>query len=139
VSITDELLARNNPVGINPGTTVTNRFDYNRDGTVSVVDQLLARNNITTSVTKLKAFTAPSGAQINRLSAQGLHAATLPERDSPRLGTPLDHGLPSKNNVAAAAMSRTFELREVADLPKRSIHKAERLDDELLELLVLHR
>src|SRR4029450_251672 len=39
VSITDEIIARNNPVSINPGTTVTNRFDYNRDGTVSVVDQ----------------------------------------------------------------------------------------------------
>ena len=60
VSITDELLARNNPAGISPGTLVTNRFDFNRDGTVSVVDQLLVRNNITTNASRLKQITVPA-------------------------------------------------------------------------------
>jgi hypothetical protein len=72
VSITDEIIARNNPVSINPGTSVTNRFDYNRDGTVSVVDQILARNNITTGATKLTVFTAPAALQASGLKAQGL-------------------------------------------------------------------
>src|SRR5205085_6563463 len=70
VSLSDELLARNNPVSIVPGTTVTNRVDFNRDGTVSVIDQLLSRNNITTSITTLRLITAPP-----LLQASGLKEA----------------------------------------------------------------
>ena len=59
--------SRNDPVSIVPGTTVTNRFDYNRDGTVSVIDQLLSRNNITTATTKLKQIAVPSSLAAIRL------------------------------------------------------------------------
>ncbi len=74
VSITDELLARNNPVSVIPGTTVINRFDYNRDGTVSVIDQLLSRNNLTTVGTKLQQVTVPSALFGSGLVAQGFVA-----------------------------------------------------------------
>src|SRR5205085_10886659 len=74
VSLSDELLARNNPVSIVPGTLVTNNFDFNRDGTVSVIDQLLSRNNITTAATKLKQITPVASVQAPRLLAQSLYA-----------------------------------------------------------------
>jgi hypothetical protein len=51
---------------------VTNRFDYNRDGTVSVIDQLLSRNNQTTVATKLQQITVPAVLQASGLKAQAL-------------------------------------------------------------------
>jgi hypothetical protein len=75
VSVTDELLARNNAYsGQSVPTPVTSRFDFNRDGSVSVIDQLLARNNMTTTATKLKVITVPSS-----LVAGGLHAQAMAE------------------------------------------------------------
>src|SRR5205085_6195678 len=70
VSLSDELAARNNPVSIVPGTTVTNKYDFNRDGTVSVIDQLLSRNNITTAATKLKQITPTASVQVRPFLAQ---------------------------------------------------------------------
>src|SRR4029079_13726142 len=59
VSLSDELIARNNStVGTMP-VPITNRFDYNRDGRVSVIDQLLARNNITTATTAIRLISVP--------------------------------------------------------------------------------
>jgi Raf kinase inhibitor-like YbhB/YbcL family protein len=59
VSITDELLARNNATTGGANTPVTSRFDFNRDGRISVIDQLLARNNLTTTATAVKLVVPP--------------------------------------------------------------------------------
>src|SRR5205085_19811 len=55
---------------------ITTRYDYNRDGTVSVIDQLLSRNNITTATSKLKQITVPASVTLTELPAQSLSDVT---------------------------------------------------------------
>ena len=73
VTISDEVAARNNAYsGSVTPTPITSKWDYNRDGSVSVQDQTLARNNQTTTATRLQLITVPSGLSGSGLVAQGL-------------------------------------------------------------------
>jgi hypothetical protein len=146
VSITDEIIARNNPVSINPGTTVLNRFDYNRDGTVSVVDQILARNNITTGATKLKQIIVPP---LPPLQAGGLSAQGLSDSSEIARGLAVSSLSGSSNtavaNTSAIATATASRLQPQALsaayaegeslLGKRRPTAAANVDNELLELL----
>jgi hypothetical protein len=142
VSLSDELLARNNPVSIVPGTTVINRFDYNRDGTVSVIDQLLSRNNITTAVTKLKQITVPAALQASGLTAQAIIAAVI-DNGVDRLAidgvtanfdsTPT-HSALRPQAMRSAGNGRPADSFTRADHAARAI-KAE-VDNDLLDLIV---
>ena len=150
-SLADELLARNNPVSIVPGPTVINRLDYNRDGTVSVIDQLLSRNNITTAISKLKQITVPSLLAAGGLVPQALDDAitdiarglTEPERSQLEMS-----GIQSASSEVAASL-QVNRLRPQAIVagnsgarddrsPHRQPHAAE-IDEELLELLGTRR
>jgi len=147
VSITDELLARNNPVGIIPGTTVINRFDYNRDGTVSVVDQLLSRNNITTVATRLRQITVPSALSGSGLVAQGLDdsdiarglaASSLVAASSTASGSSSGNSTSSSARLQPPALSAAYGEAESL-LGKRRTAPAANVDSELLELLSTNR
>jgi hypothetical protein len=96
VSLSDELLARNNPVSIVPGTTVINKFDYNRDGTVSVIDQLIARNNLTTAATMLRLIHAPALAAASALSPSGLAQWAAAAQDQQASTKPALEDLPRR-------------------------------------------
>jgi len=78
VSVTDELLARNNATTGTILAPVTNRFDYNRDGRVSVVDQLLARNNITTLQTVVQLISVPTALPLMLDSPAFLDGQAIP-------------------------------------------------------------
>jgi hypothetical protein len=144
VSITDEIIARNNPVSINPGTTVLNRFDYNRDGTVSVVDQILARNNITTGATKLQQIIVPNALSGSGLVAQGLDessdiarglAASSPvSSSSTASGASSTASTSSSSRLQPQALSAAYGEGESL-LGKRRTAPAANVDNELLELL----
>ena len=54
VNSVDELAARNNPQPFHTPATITNRYDYNRDGLVNATDQILARSSSTTPQAALK-------------------------------------------------------------------------------------
>jgi hypothetical protein len=131
VSITDEIIARNNPVSINPGTTVINRFDYNRDGTVSVVDQILARNNITTGATKLKQITVPAALQGRGLSAQGLTAAAMPTLDQARLSSSSD-GPTSTSSVSSNSLAHLSTARGRQGFDQQTLTSI--LDESIISL-----
>jgi hypothetical protein len=148
VSITDEILARNNPVSINPGTTVLNRFDYNRDGTVSVVDQILARNNITTGATKLQQIIVPSALSGSGLVAQGLDesseiaqrlsASSLVSSSSTASASNSGSTTSSSSRLQPQALSAAYGEGESL-LRKRRNAPAANVDNELLELLYAGR
>jgi hypothetical protein len=147
VSITDELLARNNPVSAIPGANVLNRFDYNRDGAVSVIDQLLSRNNLTTTATKLQEITMPSALSSAQLAPQGLDDAisglalslTLwraPELQTSSVRSTGEAAISSDRSTCLRPQAIVAESPGAADcngLHRRS--KAVDLDDDLLELL----
>ena len=139
VSLSDELLARNNPVSIIPGALVTNRFDFNRDGTVSVIDQLLSRNNITTAATKLKQITPTASVQVLPLLAQPLYAqATSAGNFAPaavianRIEAPVNAGHISEISPATNAVTDE-------ELPRRRGFASSKISEELLELLAQRR
>jgi hypothetical protein len=144
VSITDEIIARNNPVSINPGTTVLNRFDYNRDGTVSVVDQILARNNITTGATKLQQIIVPSALSGSGLVAQGLDessdiarglaASSLVSSSGTASASSSGGSTSSSSRLQPRALSAAYGEGESL-LGKRRTAPAASVDNELLELL----
>jgi hypothetical protein len=141
ISLSDELLARNNPVSIIPGASVANRFDFNRDGTVSVIDQLLSRNNITTAATKLKQITPLTASAIaapRKLSAQGLFSQQV-------IGSARSVAIAQENSGALATPPRNTDIEQpeaTVDwrrLPRRSAPAAAELSDDLLELLAADR
>jgi hypothetical protein len=148
VSLSDELLARNNPVSIVPGTMITNYFDFNRDGTVSVIDQLLSRNNITTAASKLKQITVPSLLSSVGLVPQGLDDAVDDDlarsltqwraHESDALAARSTDGAltPSYERIRLHPETTIWDSRATVDYP--SLHRrgnAVEVDDELLELL----
>jgi hypothetical protein len=62
VTVTDLLLARNNPRSIPNTASITFPYDYNRDTSVDAIDILLARNNRTNFLDALKRITPPAAA-----------------------------------------------------------------------------
>jgi hypothetical protein len=114
VSVVDEILARNNPYsGQQVPAPVTNRYDYNRDGSVSVIDQILSRNNSTTQATKLQTITVPSS-----LMAGGLRAQALAEDAVNALFPQAVSAEPakvSKPAEASAAPATTVSRKAAAD------------------------
>jgi hypothetical protein len=140
VTITDEILARNNPQtsGL---AAANNRFDYNRDGAVTVVDQLLARNNTTTSATRLKQIIMPAALQAGGLNAQGLVGRNAEYgfrksesiRSDERGNSALTR---SKSGVVAASESKSAAAR-VAFAFEQMLrgNAAADVDQDLLELI----
>jgi hypothetical protein len=69
VDATDEVGARNNPkTFVNPAT-ITDPYDFNRDGFVNAADQILARSSAAPFNLALVLFTPPAGLELQALSA----------------------------------------------------------------------
>ena len=60
VSSSDEMGARLNPHTPTSRASITDQYDYNRDGLVNGADQMLARMNATTPISALKLIAAPA-------------------------------------------------------------------------------
>jgi hypothetical protein len=135
-----------------PGTNVLNRFDYNRDGTVSVIDQLLARNNLTTTNIKLQQITVPGALFGSGLVAQGLGDSSSDIARGLALsslsGSSSSASVTSSAGTSAAsdsrlqpqALSAAYGEGESLLGKRRAVATAaDDVDGDLLELLVTHR
>jgi hypothetical protein len=69
VDANDEIGARNNPKTFVTPATVTDSYDFNRDGFVNAADQILARVSSSPFNTALVLFTPPAGLQLQAMSA----------------------------------------------------------------------
>ena len=134
-----------------PGATVTNKFDFNRDGTVSVIDQLLSRNNITTAVSKLKQITVPAVLQAGGLTAQGLsdsagdiaRGLALAALDGSTAGasgaSSQEVATSSARKLQAQALATAFDEGDSLPLKRRVATSVNDLEGDLLELLAAGR
>ena len=71
VNAADAVGARDNPRGALNPATVTDRFDFNRDGAVDAVDMILARNHATSPLSGLRLITSPLPAPVASGPAEG--------------------------------------------------------------------
>jgi hypothetical protein len=157
VTVSDEVAARNNPysAAANGGVPapVTNKWDYNRDGNVSVTDQTQARANQTTVVQRLQIITVPSA-----LSGSGLVAQGLDDAGSDSVSAEIARGLAassltgsssgaaassqssggsssSAGRLQAQALSAAYAEGESLAGKRRLAAAADEVDNDLLELL----
>ncbi|HUT13726.1 MAG TPA: cadherin-like domain-containing protein, partial [Thermoguttaceae bacterium] len=83
VSITDLLLARNNPRNFLSPAPIDFAYDYNRDRRVNVTDVLLARNNQTSFLDALKLIQPMEADTVLRAASTVEEPSPLPTRPQP--------------------------------------------------------
>jgi hypothetical protein len=133
----DELAARGNP---GAGATITNVFDFDRNGLANAVDNLIARNNSGT-LTKINISDPPAAPTSNdSLSVAIALSIRDPEDLKPVLGTPSDLGDKTIGAALATGSAPTITTEDVAAsaVLAESDRYAEAgvIDDELLEELL---
>jgi hypothetical protein len=110
VTAADEIFAR---VNATPSASITNYYDYNRDGVVNAADELVAQNNLTNFATALVVLESSSGSSLAQGAASGVSgsSSTIAPVIAPPVSTPLgptsDASAASTTSVAVAQVSFT--------------------------------
>lgn len=119
VSVEDESLAWNNRSGFS-SAGITNSYDYNRDGRVTVADALLARHNKTDSATSLRLITVPADGPLSAatmIEPIAAPTASMPTLSSILMSTMTPLVLTASEVARGLTPSKPLAASASADLP----------------------